>query len=104
MSAVTSYLQRTSFMLCAAALLGVLVLLWFQKIPGTSADFLVPAILGVYVTGESAKKISAHRAASSDPNANTESVILALEGRSPSVSPTPSAERANSAAVDSPDA
>lgn len=89
---VASYLQRTSFVLCLLALLGTCTLLWFGKIPGTSADFLIPAILGVYVTGESAKKISAHRAASSDPNANTESVILALEGKSnpsSSIPPTP---------------
>ena len=84
MSTVVPYLQRTSFVLCLIALLGCLVLLWFGKIPGTSADFLVPAILGVYITGESAKKISAHRAASQDPSANTESVILALEGKATS--------------------
>jgi hypothetical protein len=90
-NAVASYLQRTSFMLCLLALVGVLALLWFGKIPGASADFLVPAILGVYVTGESAKKISAHRAASADPNANTESVILALEGKAANgASPAPS--------------
>ena len=39
MSAVTSYLQRTSFILCATALLGVLALLWFQKYRGRAQIF-----------------------------------------------------------------
>jgi hypothetical protein len=83
-------------MLCAAALLGVLVLLWWGKIPGTSADFLIPAILGVYIGGESAKKISAHYNARLDPDANTTDIIMELEGRKgPSQAPADSAEESS---------
>ena len=80
---MNTYLQRTSFDLSLLSLTGVLALLWFQKIPGTSADFLIPAILGVYITGESAKKISAHYNARLDSDADTASVIMSLEGQKP---------------------
>ena len=78
---MNAYLQRTSFLLCAAALLGVLMLLWWGKIPGTSADFLIPALLSIYIGGESAKKISAHYNARLDPDADTAGVIMELEGK-----------------------
>lgn len=90
---MSSYLQRTSFVLCAAALLGVLALLWWGKIPGTSADFLIPAILGVYITGESAKKISAHYNARVDADADTAAIIMELEGKpATGASPAPASK------------
>jgi hypothetical protein len=97
---LVAYLQRTSYVLSLLALTGVLALLWFQKIPGTSADFLVPAILGVYISGESAKKISAHIAATKDPNCSTGDIIMQLEGKAftGSSSAAPSATPANSSA------
>lgn len=95
---MNSYIQRTSFVLSLLSLTGVLALLWFQKIPGTSADFLIPAILGVYITGESAKKISAHYNARLDSDADTASVIMSLEGQKPTspTSPVSSTPESNS--------
>lgn len=84
-----TYIQRTSFILCLLALLGVLALLWWGKVPGASADFLIPAILGVYITGESAKKISAHYNARLDSDADTAVVIMELEGKSTASSSQP---------------
>lgn len=86
---MNSYIQRTSFVLSLLSLTGVLALLWFQKIPGTSADFLIPAILGVYITGESAKKISAHYNARLDEDANTTDVIMSLEGKATAAASKP---------------
>lgn len=95
---MANYIQRTSFVLSLLSLTGVLALLWFQKIPGTSADFLIPAILGVYITGESAKKISAHYNARLDSDADTASVIMSLEGQKPTspTSPVSSTPESNS--------
>lgn len=85
------------WILCAGALVGVFVLAFTCEKP-MDLTILVPAILGVYVSGEAAKRVGTVMAAARDPSADLESIVRVVSGRE---KPVPS-EPAQASRVDSP--
>ena len=67
-----------SFVLCFTALLGTLALGYLKEI---DVGFLIPAILGVYVSGRTTEKVMTIQAAANDPTASTEKVIGMVNGQ-----------------------
>jgi len=74
-SGVKNYL---SFFLTLISIVGVLLLAWFK---GIELDLLLPSLLGLYITGRTVEKSSAHWSASKDSAANTEKVIEMVSGK-----------------------
>lgn len=72
--------QRT-FLLCLVSLIGVLAFAFLHPDQGPGVMTTIPLILGAYAAASASKDISAHWAASKDPNADTESVITKLNER-----------------------
>jgi hypothetical protein len=70
--------QRT-FYLTAFSLLGVLGLAFLHPDQSAHVITTLPILLGVYTASRTSRAISAHWAASKDPNADTESVINQVE-------------------------
>lgn len=102
---VTKWLNNNrnilGWLLCAGSLVGVFALA-FTCEKGVDLTLLVPAILGVYISGESVKRVGTVMAAAKDPNADTEDVIRMLTGRE---KPTakPASEVESTARPDSPE-
>jgi len=68
--------NKLSFVLTLLSILGVLALAWFKAI---NIEILLPSLLGIYVAGRTAHKVSAGIAASKDPNANTAEVLATFD-------------------------
>jgi len=72
---VKAIVNQRTFLLCLLSLIGVLGFAFLHPEQSASAIGSIPLILGAYAAASASKDISAHWAASKDPNANTESVI-----------------------------
>jgi hypothetical protein len=69
--------DNRSFILCLIALVGALGLAYGK---GVDVSMLVPTILGLYITGRTTEKVSAHMNARMDSDADFEKVAAMTDG------------------------
>jgi hypothetical protein len=70
--------DNRSFLLCLIGTLGVLGLAYTKD---TNIDLLLPTVIGIYVTGRTSQKISAHYNARHDEDADVVDIIKSLDNQ-----------------------
>jgi len=70
--------DNRSFILCLIGTLGTLFLAYTK---GIDIELLLPTIIGIYVTGRTSQKISAHYNARQDTDADVVDIIRILDNQ-----------------------
>lgn len=85
------------WLLCAGSLVACFALQLRDK--PIDLTVLVPAIIGIYVSGETVKRVGTVNAAARDPKADLESIVRTISGREKE----PSSNHESASKVDFPD-
>lgn len=73
----SKFKDNRAFTLCSVALLGSLALGFVKDL---DVNLLIPAILGIYITGRTTEKVSAHYNARQDVDADVEKIVAMTNG------------------------